>query len=490
MPRIILLLVLIMFSFDCESKDDYHFSYESVHQIIYQDILALKLSKADSLLKDLSIHNTENLARLHLENYLDFIRAFIQEDKKSYERLHSNKRKRIDLLKKHLSKEDPYRNYCIAEIEIQNALVGAKHDKLFRSAREIYSAYSKLKSNQSQFPSFRYHKKSLSILHALFETLKMPGLVKSLLRIDTSIEMALEEIQVFLETSGAQDEIFYEEGESIQAYILSYQQSEKEKAWQYIRQSSLDPKESALARFIMSQLAQQSGKNDEAIDLLSHSQKDDAIESFYYLEYMLGLSKLRKLDPEASKHFKTFVNNFQGEHYIKESYQKLAWCSLIFDNDKKAYADYMALVLSEGTDLLDGDIQAMNEARSGSTPNIGLLKARLLFDGAYYHKSLTHLKGIEKEFSNEIIYRKARNYHLLGDYPTAIRYYDQVIISLNKNDHRLCNAHLQLGMIYEDLENTGKAEYHFRECIKLSPKSYKRSLHQKARSGLYRIKKW
>ena len=71
---------------------------------------------------------------------------------------------------------------------------------------------------------------------------------------------------------------------------------------------------------------------------------------------------------------------------------------------------------------------------------------------------------------------------------SAIEAYNSIIEIANEKDYRLCNSYLQLGLIYEQKGNLDKAKANYETCLHLSPDDYKRSLHQKARTALLRIK--
>ena len=51
-----------------------------------------------------------------------------------------------------------------------------------------------------------------------------------------------------------------------------------------------------------------------------------------------------------------------------------------------------------------------------------------------------------------------------------------------------CNAALQIALIFEEQQKLKQAKKYFDLCLDISPKRYKTSLHQKANSGLDRIK--
>ncbi|MBT8190719.1 MAG: tetratricopeptide repeat protein [Bacteroidia bacterium] len=470
----------------------YYIEYDKESRSIYNDIINLKLDDARNKLAEMDKVNHLNLSYLHLENYLDFFELFISEDESRFDLLKKNKKTRLKQLENKLLDNDPYKRFVIAEIHLQWALTRSKFGELFRSGREIYKAYHLLDDNMNNHPDFIYNNKSLSIIHALIETVSIPGFIKSLFGIEGSIKQGLKEIKALNTYCIKSSDIFLPESEAIYMYILFYQGNQKELALELIQSSFTDYNESPLVCFLKSKLLQRAGKNDEALVLLEDRQSGSEHAEFLYLDYLEGLSRLRQLDPSCMKYFESFVKKFNGRHFIKEAYQKLAWSSLVFENDTEAYKSYMALVKIKGSRLTDDDKQAYRESLNNYIPNPILLKSRLLYDGGYYTRTLQLLdenKNLlnDAELKSEYQYRLARVNQALENYTDAIAQYEDLLSTGKVESYFNCNAALQLGLIYEELGELQKSEKYFKTCLRLNPKVYRQSLHQKARSGLNRI---
>ena len=251
-----------------------------------------------------------------------------------------------------------------------------------------------------------------------------------------------------------------------------------------------------LANFLKVKIAQRSGNNDIALRWLSERPIQKVYAEFHYMEFLEGLSKLRKLDSGCIVHFEKYVSRFDGLHYIKEAYQKLAWAHLIFYNDENQYFRYMKMVRNFGKDQLDGDKQALSESKAGKVPNAILLKARILYDGGYYNQALLLLSQngsdlLKNDFDTlEYYYRMGRISQALNDYKKAISYYNYLTENRKfQSSYFVCNASLQSGLIYEEKKEWKMAEKYFKQCLGLSPDTYKLSIHQKAKTGLQRLKK-
>jgi len=355
--------------------------------------------------------------------------------------------------------------------------------------------YNDLEENRELYPDFIYNKKSLSIIHSLIETITIPGIFKKFLGIKGSISLGIEEIQSVIDYSNEQPFIFNEEADAIYTFILFYQNNQKEKAWDFLNQSRINPKESLLGTFLFAKIAQRSGKNEIAIQLLENKPSGEAYADFHYLDLLLGISQLRNLDVTAEENIKYYIENFKGKHFIKEAYQKLAWSKIIFDEDIPSYKYYMSALEENGEALVDDDKQAQKESELQRIPDPVLLKARLLYDGGYYekaHRLLTrkaHQYIINGRYNLEFNYRLGRTAQALKNYPEAIKHLSNTINNgMVESEYYACNAALQIGRIYENQNQYKKASKYYNLCMTIEPSEYQNSLHQKAKSGIERIK--
>lgn len=492
-------IVLIFFvSLICNSTpadaQGYYFKYDNEAKLIYRDIIDLKLESARKGVETMLLKNPENLSRIHLENYIDFFEIFIDENEDRFKVLEKNKAKRLKLIEKNLNDGDPYKAFAIAEINLQWALARSKFNQLFRSGREVLSAYNLLKENSKRHPDFIYNKKSLSIIHSLIETITLPGIFKKVFGISGSIELGIKEISEVINHSEDDTFIFREEADAIYAFILFYQCNKQKEATEYIINSNLDYTKSLLSNFLIAKLLQRSGQNDEALLVLKKRPNGSEYSDFHYLKFIEGLSNLRKLNIHSADIIEEFLEQFEGKHYIKEAYQKLAWSKIVFEEDVAGYKYYMSLVENMGESLLDDDKQALKESKSNKIPDPILLKARLLYDGGYYEKAYTILTRNAHKFHETGIYTLEFNYRLarisqaLKNYPDAIKYFSNTVnTGYETKSYYACNAALQLGLIYERLNEILIAEKYFKICLKLEPEDYKNSLHQKAKTGLERL---
>ena len=459
----------------------------------YALVSTLQFEKARAKIDTIKIEEPENLLVYHIENYIDFFTIFINEEESQFKKLQKNKDFRLSKIDNG-DKNSPYFLFTKAEINLQWATARVKFNERFDAAREIYRAYKFLEENQKRFPDFIENKKSLSIIHALGESI--PGVVRKIMGVKGSIELGTKEIEEVVEYAKTHDFLFKDEAYAIYAYILFYQNNKKEEAYQLLKEADLDHSSNPLLCFLTANIAQKTGHNAEAIRILEERPRGDSYLPFPYLDFMYGKFKLYELDDGAQEYMLRFIREFKGRHFIKEAYQKLAWYEIVNNEDVAGYKNYMRLVQDEGYDLVDEDKQALKESKDKEIPNSTLLKARLLFDGGYYVRAYNLLIQkaylfIDEESKEglEFNYRMGRLSQELKNYPDAITYY---IKTINEGERMksfmACNAALQTGFIFEEQTKYEQAKKYFDLCLDISPKRYKTSLHQKAKSGLDRIK--
>ena len=99
---------------------------------------------------------------------------------------------------------------------------------------------------------------------------------------------------------------------------------------------------------------------------------------------ILNLQMLQKI-------LNIFLSHFKGKFYVKDAWEKLAWCYYLQGN-MTAANNARQMVLKKGSTDTDADKQANKDAKSARWPNTILLKARLLSDGGYNTQAMAMLE--------------------------------------------------------------------------------------------------
>ncbi|MEM1323036.1 MAG: hypothetical protein AAGG75_22410 [Bacteroidota bacterium] len=472
-----------------------YFEFTPEARIAYKKAIHLRFDEARTLIQQIKVKDPDNLIVYQIENYIDFFTIFLNENKQEFKELEKNKSYRLDRISEG-DRDSPYYLYAEAEIKLQWALARLKFEEYFKAFNEVRSAYKLLNKNLKKFPEFKASKKSLGILHALVGTIpdQYKWGVKLLGGMDGTVEQGRREIEEVLEYATHNDFVFEEETIVMYALLMLHLNNQGETAWDLVRTDKLDPDVNPLASFVLANVAMHTGRNDEAIRILENRPTDPAFHPFPYLEYMLGLSKLYRLETGAASHFQHYLTHFRGQNYIKEAYQKLAWLALIH-GDEQQYYTLIQNCRNKGAALIGGDKNAEKEAKTGLVPHPQLLRARLLFDGGYHQKAYQLLQTAPAaQFRTararlEYQYRLGRITHQLNRIEEAQQYYQQTYEEGRKEPYYFaCNAALQMGLLFEEQQDYYRARSYYKLCLGLRPDEYRNSLHQKAKAGLNRLK--
>ena len=120
--------------------------------------------------------------------------------------------------------------------------------------------------------------------------------------------------------------------------------------------------------------------------------------------------------------------------------------------------------------------------------------ARLLYDGGYYIKADSVLSTLNCPLASardsaEYKYRRGRIYHSMGVTDAAIKWYDKTIDESGELPYYFAaNAALQAGTIFEARNEFDLASDYYRMCLRMPNTEYRRSLQQKAKAGLNRLR--
>ncbi len=456
----------------------------------YQSIFKLKFNEGSALLEKEKKENPKNYLPYLLENYIDFLKLFINDNTALYHDIEPRIQARLEKIKNG-NTASPFYLYTQADIHLQYAFCKIKFGEYVSAVFEVRKAYVLLMENQKKFPDFQPNIKSLGLLHTLFGAI--PDNYKfgaRLLGLKGSINEGLKELDSILK-----DDNFFFREETIMMYtlLILHVQQDKKLAWGMIEQTNISLEDNLLHYFIAATVASHTGKNEKVVSILSAKPSDNTYYPFPFLNFMLGNAKLNKLDSDADFYIKKFISENKGRSYQKEANRKLAWYYLIHDKPE-LYRQCMQNVLSIKDAPTDEDKSAQKEAEQATLPNKVLLKARVLCDGGYFEKALETINSINSEKLTssrdqiEFYYRKARILQELNNNREAIQYYLKTIQKGEKfNYYFAANACLKLAYLLEIQRKNDNAIRYFRKAIMLEKDEYQNSIDAEAKAGLNRL---
>lgn len=460
----------------------------------YQNIFELKLGTARQLITAEKKARPQNSIIPLLENYVDYFYLLTIESKTEFDKLEANKSARLDQISKD-DKNSPYYLYAQAEINLQWALIRGRYGAYFAAAREINRANSLLKDNQKKFPNFPLNAKGLGLVNVVIGSLP-DGFMKSALStfgVKGDVQTGLSQLDKLAEDLPKSTyEPFYEEVIFYYAYILSDVAKHQQAYTKTMKYTARIADSSLLKTYMQAYVCARSGKNDQAIEILENRPKGNIYQPFAYLDYLLGVVRLNKLDLKAASSFEQFLQVNKGGNYIKDTYLHLAWISLLKD-DTANYTALLNKAKSKGATYIDKDKQALNEANA-PMPHLVLLKARLLYDGGYLSRALEVLSDSKADDFKTVkdkaehAYRLGRVNDDLGKDDAALANY-QTAFNVGKNQkyYYAAKSAVLMGNIYEKKKNFLKAKAYFNLAISLKDHEYENSIENEAKQGLKRI---
>lgn len=489
-PTLYFLIAMLFFPFYGKAN----FDFNANCLMAYQHIFELKLNAARQLIAaEKKIHPKNSIVPL-LENYVDYFYLLTTENKSEFERLEANKADRIEQIEDD-DKSSPYYLFSQAQINLQWALIRGRYGSYLTAAREINKADGQLQQNSKKFPGFHLNGIGIGLINCVIGALP-DGFLKSTLStfgLKGNMQKGLTILDKLAENlPESAYEPFYEEAVFYYVYVLSDVAKSSQAYAKTIKYTARIADSSLLKSYLRAYVCSRNGHTDEAINTLNARPTGVAYQPWPYLDYLLGIAKLNKLDYSANASFEKFLQTNKGVNYIKDSYLHLGFIALL-RGDSSSFLNFMAKTKSSGNTYHDRDKTALNEA-SSPTPNKNLLKARLLFDGGYYAKALDLLdNNTAEDFSNakdktEFHYRLGRINDALGkDDVALVNYQNAVNLGRNLKYYYAAKAAVQMGKIYETKKNMAKAKSSFNTALSMSNYEQQNSIENEAKQGLRRL---
>lgn len=468
-------------------------------QKVFEEILKLRFEEAGNHLEAYPHSSVWMKAEsYYLLDYMAFLKIFIGEQVKDFDHALTNRNAYMDYWNE-LPDDSPEKSFYLADSYLRWALLRGKFGERFRPAVEINKSFKLFSENQERFPDYIPARSGLGVLETIVGTIpERYQWVMKLLNLEGTIDSGKEKIHAVLKISEEDDKYAYLHKSTL--FMLSFidmnmsEKVNKQLTNRFEKMYSADQlSDQPLMIFMYADLLQKQQENDKAQQVLNLYTLSDDAYPFYYIYYMKGISALFNMDSACITSFQVFLENFQGQHYLKAAYRDLAWYALL-SGDTAGYHHHLSQVDRVGKKIMGADKMALHEWESEEMPAIQLLKARLLFDGGYFLRALEALdspgfiaRNIKEQ--TEYLYRKGRVFHGLEDYPQALAYYQQAYKKGSDLDaYYAANAMLMSGRIHALKKQWPLANESYENCLDLSGFQYQYSIHQKAKAGLEQVK--
>ncbi len=453
--------------------------------LAYQDLINLKIDKADSLIQQNP--DPSNGIQLYLQHFSICLKLALSEDYTNYE----NVEDQLDALSdqvEELEDYSPYYNFCLGEMHLRRAYLNGIFDEKIKAFWNFKLAYKAITDNQEKFPYFSPHYKTLGLLYVMIGSIPEEyEWISNSLGFKGSIEDGLQ----FLETCLSKNPEY--KIECITYLSLVYAQVSKQpgKALKLIEKNTEDSPLIWLSKALVESKLKQ---NDKA--LLTFKKLDGVKKQFPLLNYLEAECYLNQLDyKQSEKSFQLYLGHYKGMHHIKAAYYKMALGSYLSGNKAKT-DNYILKTKTEGSNIINTDSYALKSVNR-PFPNTKLLKSRLLYDGGYFEQANTFLDDLSEQEKQdpdilvEYLYRKAQIFEADNKDSKALRYYE-ACIKASPNTSELYygpNSCLKAGQILEEMNQAKKAKEYYENVFNYKQHDYKKSIRNEAKKHLQALDK-
>jgi tetratricopeptide (TPR) repeat protein len=489
---IVFLLLFICSTAQAEQQSVFHLTPGCLEA--QKHIAALRLQKAKAILAVEKKSLPHNAAVAFLENTLDYYQIVTSQDFSLLKPAENARNKRVEALKR-IPASSPFLLYTQSEMHLQWAFLKIFHEHYIGAMLDFRTAYNLAVENQKKFPAFKAGNKTIGLFKALVgSTPDNYKWVLSAVGLKGNFDEGMTMIEQYVH-SNPSDEFILDEQMAVFYYgLFQMNFGDKQKAWEFVKKHTNDYKSNLISSYLRAYVGMKSGHNEDAINTLAERPKSTDYEPFYVLDYLYGQAKLNRLDEDAEQPLKRFVSFYKGKFLMKDAYRRISWHYLL-RGEKDKYEVYKALSQRYGSSNSEEDKYIQKEAQLGRTPEVILIKARLLFDGGYYNKAEETIKQINPEKTTDIYvkleyhYRYARILHEQNKLHKAIDYYSYVVkySPVNTPYYFAPNSCLQMGYIYQKLGFNQIAKSHFNNVSLYSKAEYVDGLKLKAKIELEKI---
>jgi tetratricopeptide (TPR) repeat protein len=460
-------------------------SFDENTRKAYDLILNLQTERALELITEPS-----NAQEVYLVSLAQAIELLITEDAVRFQEYEDLFQVRLDAK---IKSTQPDYQFLMAEMHLQWAFVYLKFGHEFDAGAQLREAFIIAEKCRDKWPKYMAIRKTTGLIEVILGSVpEKYNWLLGLLGMQGSIVRGLADLEA---VQNANDSFSFE-AELLISLIQGFVFQKPEDALLGLKNILDQRPDNRLALFISSALAIKNSQSEMALAQLSTLDTARNGMPLYYADYLKGEVFLHKAEYlNALSAYRSFINHYNGQNYIKDAYYKMGLCYWLNGNVNDALSLFKE-ARTQGKEASEADKSAARSLADKQLPNLILSKARFATDGGYYSQARTILVSItDKDLPArrdqvEYYYRKARLEHKSGNADAAKLFYRQTIdMAGDENWYFAPNACLQLGYIFEQERHTGEAENFFRKALTYKKHEYKNSIESKAKSALGRLNK-
>ncbi len=467
-------------------------TYTPAYKKAFGYITQLRFAEAKSLVSAERSKNPDNKTGAYLDAAMLCAEIFTNEDQAYYAKVQD----RIDALMVEIEEVDesnPYRRLFLGELYVAQATLNGKFKNNIKAAWQFYKAYNLLTENANLFPRFMPNKIPLGVLYAGIGSLPDDyRSLASLLGFDGSVQGGIAMVkEAFWRMSADEDLKFYRPYAGFVYSYVTYQLGATSDISP--EKLGLDVANSSFLIFAQALVELENGNARQALKWLDSRPAGKQYFEFAYLDYMQGKILLGLNPDRCVAYFEKYIKVTHGGVYVKSSYRYLSWYYLLKGNAQKA-EEMRENIFRKGNTNTGADRQALEEATAGF--NKTLIEARVLFDVGEYAKAEAALRN--NPVTNcckspaeeaEYYYRYGRITQEMAMLNSAINWFKKALeVNDAASSFAVGNSALQLGILYEEQDDKTKATEYYKRTLKYSGYPFYEGVHQKAKTGLARLK--
>jgi len=485
--------LFLIFSFPSQA----YLQFDSNSIQAYSSLWNLELGKSRKLIDLEKVKAPNNHIIALLENYQAFFKVFTDESPENYQNFKTQCSQDLETLESESKTNSPLFLYSKSCIHLESAIIRAKFQDYWSAAFELRRSFFEIQQNKTRFPNFNPNDTYLGIIESLLGSL--PNSLKFILGplgLKGNVNQGLNELEKnMVSLRKGPFSFLYPETSLYYTYLSASLEPSQKTYQELIGDNNFIEERSLVKTYVNAWIALKKYQNEAAIQLLKSRPFGADYQNFPFLDYLLGIAYLNKLDPEAIPYLQKFLKNSANRNFKWDTYLKLSWAYSLSGKNELA-KEYFSHIPYWGQDpSTEKDKQALREYAQG-IPNKSLLEIRLQFDGGYWISCLDRINQIDStklitlKERLEFVYRKARIFEGLEKYPSSI-FFHQKCVELGSNSpyYFSANSSLHLGLIYEKLHKDHLAKTSFENCLKMNEKEFKSSIDQEAQNGINRLKK-
>lgn len=455
-------------------------TFDHKQMTAYDHVLNLRFEEAKK-----TIGRGESEKDMYVLSLAEVIELLITEDAEKFVGYEMNFQDRLESKKR----SGAFNSFLQADMRLQWAFVYLKFGHEFDAALNIRNAFQIARACQKKYPSFLPVKKTGGLLNIMLGSVpEKYNWLLALLGLEGNIQQGLDDLGR-LATSG---NALSREARMLQILIQGLVLQDQEAGLEAAKKLRASEKKNPLLDFFAATLAIKNSQSEYALAIL----EQDPPLSIPYTGYLRGEIFLQKGNyAHAISAYQTFISEFKGQNYIKDTWFKIGLCYWLDGNPGQAGV-YFERARRSGKESAEADRHAAKVLSSDVLPNVNLSKIRYFTDGGYYAEAHALMEQITpddlrtRRDSVEFYYRKARLLQKQNRFTEAKLLYDKVIKdSENGSWYFAPNSCLQQGYMALSEGNEEQAEGYFRKALQFTNHEYKNSIDSKARSALSQMKR-